>query len=105
LDLYPARPLDKFLNELDGSTPLLNGGASPTAGADPRPDPFHQLRNHKFLLAQKALVTVYGPTGPNLGETEKDCVHKVNEWLRHNGKHVVSKQTIRRAKRQLRDGH
>jgi hypothetical protein len=91
--------LDVVLNGLHQSAPLPNAAAFDTS---PSTNAFHQPRDHKFLLAKMALLAVYGPNGPDLGETEEDCFHKVNAWLRQNGKHEVSKQTLRRAKRALR---
>jgi hypothetical protein len=60
---------------------------------------FCQPRDHRCRLVQIALVDIYGPDGPDLGETEEWCLQKVNAWLLNRGKPAVSKATVRRAKR------
>jgi hypothetical protein len=70
----------------------------PAAGA------FSQPRDHRRRLVRKALLDIYGPNGPDLGESEDMCHQKVNSWILNRGMAVVSKATLRRAKRELRKG-
>jgi hypothetical protein len=94
--------LDTVLGQVPQRSPLQNIGASIPDGSVPRIHAFDMPRDHKFRLAMMAFVAIYGPNGPELGETEEECFHKVNEWLLQNGKHAVSKPTLRRGKRALR---
>jgi hypothetical protein len=74
--------LDGFLSHRrQRSSPPEQAGPTPD-GSVPSTHDFDQPRNHKLLLAQRALVAIYGPNGPDLGETEEDCFCKVNQWLR-----------------------
>jgi hypothetical protein len=90
-------------------TPADTTGSPPPNTAASLPDnsiattgPFCQPRNHRLILTQKALLDIYGPSGPDLGETEDMCHRKVDAWLRKNEKRTVSRATLRRAKRELR---
>ena len=67
-------------------------------------EPFSQPRAHRRELVKNALITLYGPTGVSLGVTEERRHQDVNGWLRKNGEPKgVSKATIRRAIRDVRD--
>jgi hypothetical protein len=82
---------------------LLKRLASNNSLADNKP--FSLPRAHRMLLAKQALVTLYGRDGPSHGVTEERCFQDVNKWVRENGEPKgVSKATIRRAKRELREG-
>jgi hypothetical protein len=99
-----GRMLDAFLSLSQHGLPAPNPRPSTSAGSVPRTSAFDQPRDHRKIAAQKALLDIYGPNGPDLGETEEICHQKVNEWLRNKGKPGVSKATLRRAKHALRDG-
>jgi hypothetical protein len=64
--------------------------------------PFYQPRNHRLLLTQLALLGIYGANGPPLGEMEGICHRKVDAWLDSRGYSPVSRSTLRRAKKALR---
>jgi hypothetical protein len=83
----PPSPPASFANDL-----------VPAAGA------FSQPRDHRRKLVRKALLDIYGPNGPGLGESEDMCHQKVNSWIVNRRMAVVSKATLRRAKRGLRRG-
>jgi hypothetical protein len=90
------------------ATPPCTAGSRPRNTAASIPDEslptgaFCQPRNHRLILTQRALLAIYGSSGPDLGETEEMCHQRVNEWLRTKGKFGVSRATLRRAKRELR---
>jgi hypothetical protein len=51
--------------------------------------------DHVFLT-QKAIREIYGADA--IYDTEKNCLRKVNEWMRGNDRECVSIATVRRAK-------
>jgi hypothetical protein len=83
-------------------SPPSKSASSPLSDSIPSAGAFCQPRDHRCRLVQFALVDIYGPHGPDLGETEEWCLQKVNAWLINRGKPTVSKATVRRAKRALR---
>jgi hypothetical protein len=85
-----------------GSPPVPNS-AAPIPGDAFRARPFCQPRNHKLILTKMALLEIYGPNGPGLGETEQRCLKKVNDWMRKKDRDPVSTATVGRAKQELRN--
>jgi hypothetical protein len=92
-------------------TPPDAAGSPPSNSAASPPDDlvlpagaFCQPRDHVRRLVQRALLDIYGPDGPDLGESEGLCHRKVDEWLRKHDQRTVSRATLRRAKRGLRIG-
>jgi hypothetical protein len=94
-------PASFTLADTTGSPPP-NAAASLPDNSIATTGPFCQPRNHRLILTQKALLDIYGPSGPDLGETEDMCHQKVDDWLDNKGMEGVSKATLRRAKRALR---
>jgi hypothetical protein len=86
-----------------GSPPLNPAASIPDDSIAPT-GAFCQPRDHVRRLVQRALLDIYGPAGPDLGETEDRCHEKVRVWLRNRGMGNVSRATLRRAKRGLRIG-
>jgi hypothetical protein len=91
------------------STPADTAGSPPPNSAASPPDDlvlpagaFCQPRDHVRRLVQRALLDIYGPHGPDLGESEGLCHRKVDAWLRKHDKRTVSRATLRRAKNGLR---
>ena len=83
----------------------LSGRVEASTNSLPDIKPYSQPRNHRMLLAKKALLYLHGENGPPFGVTEERCFQDVNKWVRDNGEPKgVSKPTIRRAKRDLRRG-
>jgi hypothetical protein len=93
---------DGVLGQVHQHLPLTNTAASVSDGSVPRTHAFDMPRAHRKIAAQNALLDIYGPNGPEFGETEEICHQKVNEWLRNRGKPSVGKSTLGRAKRALR---
>lgn len=65
-------------------------------------NPFYVPSNHRLLAAEGALTVLYGETGM-LGVTAGMRDKAVNQYLVSQGKAQVSRDTIRRAVRQLRE--
>jgi hypothetical protein len=65
--------LDGYLSRLAQSSPLPNGAAPDTSA---RPNAFHQPRDHKFLLAKRALVEIYSPNGELLLQSKRVVAQK-----------------------------
>jgi hypothetical protein len=92
---------------LANKNPFLDLAIQPRGVPDTRsidtPKPFQQSRAHRRHLAKKALIELYGSTGPGLGITEERCYQDVDAWVRAHGEPKgVSKSTVRRAKHDLR---
>jgi hypothetical protein len=68
----------------------------------PMANPFDIPPNHRLLAAQSALTTLYSATGL-IGVTAEIRDHSVNRYLVSQGKAPVSRDTIRRAMRNLRE--
>ena len=65
-------------------------------------NPFDIPSNHRLLAAESALKFLYGETGL-MGVTAKKRDEAVNCYLISQGKASVSRDTIRRAMRRLRN--
>ena len=65
-------------------------------------NPFDIPSNHRLLAAESALKFLYGETGL-MGVTAEKRDEAVNRYLVSQGKAPVSRDTIRRAMRRLRN--
>lgn len=57
---------------------------------------------HRRLAVKRALIELYGPQGPPLGEMAKSRNAKINAWLKRKELGKVGESTIRRALKELR---
>jgi hypothetical protein len=67
-------------------------------------NPFDIPPDHRLLAAESALAILYGATGL-IGVTAEIRDEAVNQYLVSQGKARVSRDTIRRAMRRLRERH
>jgi hypothetical protein len=65
-----------------------------------RPRRFCQPRDHRRRAARAALLSTY-PSGFSHGELADTRLGKVNNWLKANGKALISAATLRRAESEL----
>jgi hypothetical protein len=65
-----------------------------------RPRRFCQPRDHRRRAAREALLSTY-PSGFSHGELADTRLGKVNNWLKANGKALISAATLRRAESEL----
>jgi hypothetical protein len=98
-----SAPSKTTVTTADTGSPPVPNSAAPVPGHAFRARPFCQPRNHKLILTKRALLEIYGPNGPGLGETEQRCLKNVNDWMRKKDRDPVSTATLRRAKQELRN--
>jgi hypothetical protein len=96
-------PPSSFTPADTAGSPPLNPAASIPADFVLPAGAFCQPRDHVRRLVQRVLLHIYGPNGPDLGESEGLCHRKVDEWLRKHDQRTVSRATLRRAKAKLKE--